>query len=159
MARTLKLTKSAVTNANFGWLGGYRLRIVASDVENTGADPNVFLFLRGPIDPHTEEPVDRFHAVASPVDMADYPVDTPSGDTTYPYYRSDTLELDFRTTDLAQTTWEEIVSEVCHLLQALDRLDLLEAVEEVMCCGGDVPGSGSSSSSSGSESSSSSVSG
>lgn len=128
--RRLKLVRKAVTQVNYQFLGAYRLRIEVSDPDNTGADPNVFLFLRRPINPYNQEVLDDFHAVASPVDLAEYPVGEPNALTTYPFYRIDFIELDFRSTAQANETWTLIVAEVDSLLRALDRLDTLEVVEE-----------------------------
>jgi hypothetical protein len=128
--RRLKLVRKAVTQVNYQFLGAYRLRIEVSDPDNTGADPNVFLFLRRPVNPYNQEVLDDFHAIASPVDLAEYPVGEPNALTTYPFYRIDFIELDFRSTAQANDTWTLIVAEVDALLRALDRLDALEVVEE-----------------------------
>jgi hypothetical protein len=158
MARGLRLTKSEVVNVNLGRLGGYRLRIEASDPGGTGADPNVFLFLRGPLDPHSQEFQDRWQGVAGPVDMADYPVGEPDTTTTYPYYRTDTIEVDLRAACYATEIWAEVVTEVSVLLEALDCLENLTPTEsvDVGTAAESTGGSSSSSSSSGSGGSSSS---
>jgi hypothetical protein len=129
--RRLRLTRKAVTQVLYQHLGAYRLRIEVSDPENTGADPYVFLYLRRPVNPYNQEVLDDFHAVASPVDLAEYPVGEPNALTTYPFYRLDFIELDFRSTDQATDTWVLIVAEVDALLKALDRLEALEIVAEV----------------------------
>lgn len=128
--RRLKLVRKAVTQVNYQFLGAYRLRIEVSDPGNTGADPYVFLYLRRPVNPYNGDVLDDFHAIASPVDLAEYPVGEPNALTTYPFYRIDFIELDFRSTEQANDTWTLIVAEVDALLRALDRLDTLEVVEE-----------------------------
>lgn len=149
--RRLLLQRYGLTNVNFLYLGAYRLKIVASDAENTGADPNIFLFLRRLPDTDTGVVYDDFHALASPADMAEYPIGEPSDQTTYPFFRYHTLILDFRATALAEKSWQTIVKEVDVLLKSLDRLDQLVEVETVTV--GTPSDAGNSASSTGSESS------
>lgn len=155
MARRLKLTQFSVQNVNYQYLGAYRLRLEASDPLQTGADPNVFLFLRGPEDPYTNIINDFFHCVASPVDMSEYPALEPSDNTPYPFFRLSYIELDLRTEQLATEVRDTIVREVDVLLKALDRLEQLVPGAEFFV-GNDPEGSSSSSSSSQSGGSSSS---
>lgn len=130
--RRLRLRRYAVANVNFQRLGAYRLRVVADDPENTGADPNVFLFLRRPPDPVTGQVLDDFHAIASPADLAEYPVGEPSPQTTYPFFRYDQVVLDLRGVALADEVWLAVLREVGVLQRALDKLDELVVVDEQM---------------------------
>lgn len=130
MARRLLLTRRELTEVNYQQLGAFRLRVEVTDPDNTGADPYVFLFLRGPLNPYDQTTQDDFHAVASPVDMAEYPVGEPNNATPYPFFRLDYVELDFRATKQAQDTWVLIVAEIDNLLRALDRMEDLVVVEE-----------------------------
>lgn len=155
--RRLKLTRKAVTQVNYQHLGAYRLRIEVSDPDNTGADPNVFLFLRRPINPYDQTTLDDFMAIASPVDLAEYPVGEPNELTTYPIFRLDYVELDFRATVQAEQTWVLVVAEVDALLRALDRLDSLEVIEETYVGNTSDVGNSSSGSTSNSNSNSNSV--
>ena len=144
MARRLKIARSEVTHVNYQSLGAFRLRIDVTDEDNTGADPNVFIFNRLPANPFVTEPIDDFMAVASAVDMAEYPVGEPHTDTTFPFYRSSSLELDFRATSQVEEVWLLIVADITNLLAALDRLEELTVTQEVWV--GETGGSGSSSS-------------
>lgn len=147
MARRLKVKKYDVPNVNYQWLGAYRLRIEVSDPSGSGADPYVFLYLRNLPNPYDGSVTDVFHAVASPVDLAEYPIGEPDERTTYPFYRLDYVELDFRSTETAQESYILILEEINNLLLALDRLDLLVAAEETWVGAGAPPDDGSSSSS------------
>lgn len=131
MPRRLKLSRSQVVGVDYRSLGAFRLRVDVSDPSDSGADPYVFLLLRRPQNPYGDQPPDDFHAVASPADMAEYPVNSPRDGTAYPFYRSDHVELDFRASSQAEEVWLAIVAEVGNLLAALDRLDVLEVSAEV----------------------------
>jgi hypothetical protein len=149
--RRLKLTRSNLTQVLYQYLGAYRLRVDVSDPDNTGADPYVFLYLRRPVNPYNNEVLDDFHAVVSPVDLAEYPVGEPDASTTYPFFRTNFIELDFRATSQALQTWVLIVTEINNLLLSLDRMDQLVVTEETYV-GAPPPTRGDSASSSISES-------
>jgi hypothetical protein len=129
--RRLLLKKFEITNVNYLWLGAYRLRVEASDPLHTGTDPNVFLFLRHPLNPHTHEVVDEFLGVASPADMSEYPAHAPDHSTAFPIFRSAAFEIDLRQVEQARKVWLLIQEEVNHLLLALDRMEQLVPTEEV----------------------------
>jgi len=131
MARRLKLDRKEVTNVDYQWTGAFRLRIECSDPSNSGADPNVFVYRRDPANPYDGTANDTFFAVASPVDLSEYPVGEPNPDAQYPFFRLDYVELDFRATSQANEVWVIVVREVNNLLQALDRLENLQLTEEV----------------------------
>lgn len=152
MARRLKLTKLQVVEVNYQYLGAFRLRVEATDPTDSGADPHVFLYLRRPLNPYDETQDDDFHAVASPGDLAEYPVGEPNGLTTYPFFRLDYVELDFRSTEQAEQVWLLIVAEVNALMQGLDRMETLVPVDEVWV--GAAPDTGASDSASESDSTS-----
>lgn len=152
MARRLKLTKLQVTEVNYQFLGAFRLRVEATDPIDSGADPYVFLYNRRPLNPYTETQDDDFHAIASPGDLAEYPVGEPNGLTTYPFFRLDYVELDFRSTEQAEATWLLIVAEVDALMKALDRMETLVPTDEVWV--GAAPDAGASDSGSASDSTS-----
>lgn len=142
----LKITRKQLTQVNYQYLGAFRLRVEVSDADNTGADPHVFLFLRRPINPYDHSVLDDFLAVASPVDLAEYPVGEPRDGTTYPIFRLDYVELDFRATSQAEETWLLIVQEVDTLLKAMNRMEQLVVVEETWV--GALPDTGNSQSAS-----------
>lgn len=147
MKRWLKLVKSTVTNVNYQFLGAYRLRVDASN-PNPGesvADPNVFLYQRNLPNPYDGSITDVWLGVASPVDMAEFPVGEPNTETAFPFYRLDYFEIDLRSTGLADEVYTLVIKEVNNLLIALDKLEALIPVEEVLV--GDIPSSNGSDSS------------
>lgn len=131
MGRRLKLTKSQLTEVNFDFLGAFRLRVDVTDPTDSGADTHVFLYNLRPTNPYDETQTADFMAIASPGDLAEYPAGQPNSNTTYPLFRLDYVELDFRSTEQADETWALIVAEVSALLKALDRMELLVPVAEV----------------------------
>lgn len=129
--RRLQLKKFELVNVNYQFLGAARLRIEASDADGTGADPNVFLYLQGQPSPVDQSVTAYPRGVASPVDMADYPVGAPTSETAYPFFRLSYIELDLRTIGLVNQVWTTYIREVGVLLEALDRLDALTLTDVV----------------------------
>lgn len=146
--RRLRLTRSQVVDVNYKALGAYRLRVDVSDPDETGADPNVFLYLRRPVNPHNSDQDDDCHAVASPADMAEYPVGGPRDGTAYPFYRLDYFEIDLRSTTQVERVYAAVIAQVSNLVDALNRLDVLTQTDEVWIGATAEPASSSSSSSS-----------
>lgn len=130
--RRLQLIRSELVNVNYQFLGAARLRIDVSDPENTGADPNIFLYLRGQPDPVTQLAADVWRGMASPVDMVDYPANEPVTTTPYPFFRLSYIEVDLRTIGLLNQVWDHVVLETGVLLEALDRLEALVPTTTVM---------------------------
>lgn len=131
MARSIKLTRYQVEPVENADLQAFRLRVVAEDASNTNQDVNVFLYLRKPLNPYTNRRDDVFYAVASPADMADYPVGAPDPDQAYPFFRLPYVELDLRSQSLVEDVWKIIQEEVGNLLTALERMDQLSQVQEI----------------------------
>lgn len=140
MARRLKVVKYELVHVNYAWLGAYRLRVEIQD--SIGMQPYVFLYRRGLPDLSNGEAIDHFMAVCSPADMEEWPALEPDPDKSYPFFRLDYIELDFRNVDKAKRTYDLILLELSHLVQALDRLDLLVPTEETWI--GDEPAAGDS---------------
>lgn len=140
--RRLKLVRKQLTEVNYQYLGAFRLRIEVSDPNNSGADPHVFLYLQRPVNPYDGTVLSDLMAVASPVDMSEYPVGEPRDGTTYPIFRLDYIEIDLRSTLEAKEAWLSVVLQVDQLIRALDRMEELVVVEETFV--GDVDDSGNS---------------
>ncbi len=152
MARRLKLTRQQLVEVNYQYLGAFRLRVDVTDPSDSGADTHVFLYNARPVNPYDGSQDADFLAVASPGDLAEYPRGEPNAQTTYPFFRLDYVELDFRATSQAEEVWLLIVAEVDQLLRALDRMESLVVTEETWV--GSEPDAGSSDSNSSSESTS-----
>jgi hypothetical protein len=130
MSTQLTLTPSIVENVNYEHLGAYRLRVEVAPA-SLDSDPHIFLFLQRTLNQYTGELLCDFAAVASPADVAYYPVGGPRLGTAYPYFRLDFLELDFRSTAKAMKAWTLIVADADVLCRALDRLDVMVALPPV----------------------------
>lgn len=144
MSRRIRLTRYAANTVNFNNYGAYRLRIEVTGVEGADLDEFIFIYKRNPPSAYTTQSCDTFEAVAGPPQLATYPAGEPNPDQGWPYYRLNYVELDVASTAQADAIWEEIKSEVCILIDAMERLSQLQAVEDVWCPG--PPDSGSQSS-------------
>lgn len=131
--RRIQLTRSETTKVNFNNYGAYRLRIEVTAFEGNDIDGNVFIYKRKPPSPYTDINADVFEAVAGPPQLSDYPAGAPDPDQGWPYYRLNYVELDLPSSDAAQRIWEEILSEVNVLVEAMNRLDSLNVVQTIWC--------------------------
>lgn len=127
--KSLKLQRYQSQEVQYKQNAAVRLRIVVTDATNI--DANIFVFLRSPLNPHTGETSDMFQTIASPYDMEVYPVDEPDETTTYPFFRSNMLELDFPSITLANDAWTRIIAMTQSLITSSKKLDVLSLVEEV----------------------------
>lgn len=119
---TLKRYKATEVQYRAG--GAVRLKIVAENP--VGMDSSIFLFLRGPMNPETQQETDTFHTIASPSDMSLYPAEDPSRETTYPFFRSNYVELDFPSLHTAEQAWNDIVDATTVLVNGLKKLENLK---------------------------------
>jgi len=131
MARRLRLVRKQLATVRLPPFDVFRLRVEASDPTASGADPMVFLYNRRPVNPYDGTAAADFVAVCSPTDLAEYPAGVPDRLTTFPFFRLDYVELDFRAARQAEACWLTIVAEVDNLLRALDRMDRMEVVDTV----------------------------
>lgn len=126
---SLTLIRRGVTTVEAEDLGIFRLIVDVDDV--VGIDENIFVF-RSEATP-ASPPGDltyKFTNVASIADMADYPVNAPDVNNEYPFFRKNTVTLDFRSTADLEYGWDEIRNRVQSLLTATTRLDDLLIQEE-----------------------------
>lgn len=144
MARRIRLTRYAANTVELNNYGAYRLRIEVTAVEGSDLDEHIFIYKRNAPSPYTDLNCDTFEAVAGPPQLAAYPAGEPNADMGWPYYRLNYVELDVASTEQAESIWNEIKEEVCVLISAMDRLEKLQAIEDVWCPG--PPDSGSQSS-------------
>jgi hypothetical protein len=133
--RRIRLTRYASTQVNFNNYGAYRIRIEVTAVEGPDLDENIFIYRHNPPSPYTTLSTDTFEAVAGPPQLAAMPAGEPNPDMNWPYYRLNYVELDVASTEQAEAIWQEIQQEACVLVQALDRLTQLQAVQDVWCPG------------------------
>ncbi len=131
---SLTLVRQGVTRTEAPDLGVFRLTITLDDV--VGINENIFVF-RAEATP-ASPPGDltyKFTNVASVADMADYPVNAPNEDNEYPFFRMNTVTLDFRSLADLEYGWDEIRNRVQSLLTATTMLDDLSIQEEAALAG------------------------
>jgi len=133
MQRRIRLTRYAANTVDMNNYGAYRLRVEVTAVEGPDLDEFVFIYRHNPPSAYTNQSVDTFEAVAGPPQVAMYPSGEANADQGWPYYRLNYVELDVMSTEQADSIWKEIQAEVCVLVDAMNRLDKLQAVEDVWC--------------------------
>lgn len=128
MARGITFRRYAIEQANHYHLRGFRVRIEVASVCG-GMDPNIFVYRREPANPVTGVQWDTFQTIASFPDMEEYPIGTPNSETPFPYFRSDSIELDLRSVEDVDYVWQLVLTEAAHLINALDKAEQLVAIE------------------------------
>ena len=133
MARRVQLKRFAAQPVNLNNYGAYRLRIEVAAVEGPDLDQYLFIYRRVSPSPYTGVNCDTFEAVCGPPQLAAVPAVEPDPDVEWPYYRQNYVELDVASATQADAIWEELQSEVCVLISALNKLDSLKLLETVWC--------------------------
>lgn len=126
-ARSIHLLREAQEPYAGTRFHGFRLRVTARDgylINN-----EVFLFLRGTINPDSGEPVDRFSNICSPVDMEEYSINEPTG--LPPFYRRNEVDLVFRSQAELDEAWNALQSGVHSLIESMNRMDTLSVTDLV----------------------------
>lgn len=131
MSNQLQVKRSGVTTVTYGRVNAFRLRVDVTAPPGSTMDPNVFIFLQRPVNPYNDTETSDFHAIASPADIAEFPVGGPREGTEFPFFRLDYVELDFRATSLLERTWLTIVADIDNLLKVMNRLAVLTPIETV----------------------------
>ena len=98
----------------------YWLKVEAVSAE--GLDKGVFVFKR--VIPRTAPgipaaPVDTFECVADPIDLDEFPRDTPDTANGMPYYRLAVAELGFRSFEELESTYDLIREDIDGLVAAV----------------------------------------
>ena len=100
---------------------GYRLRVRCT--EASCCDTNIFIYHSVCVNPFTGQYQDEFDHVASPSDLEEFPIGSPSEDTDAPqYYRHDELDVVLRSELLAGEAWETLTQEIKALVQSLKKV-------------------------------------
>jgi len=113
----IELQRSISTYTPAGRPQAYRMRIVVSDSWNV--DPNIFIYRRNEPDAGTDVYRDTFEAVASPLDLEEYPVSEPRPDDIRPYFRLAEVDIMSRNKDLLDQTWLAILEDRDELIRTL----------------------------------------
>lgn len=131
MKRGVILTRyEAGSEVDLGLIGAIRLRIVAENKINM--DPNIFVWERLPKSPHQEEAESIASHVASPADMAEFPVGEPNPGV--PFFRRSYIDFKLRSTIDCNAAYDRTEINVGVLIDGLKALDALEVVSTV-CIG------------------------
>jgi hypothetical protein len=132
--RTITLVRKEAGRVEYQFFGAMRVRVEVSSAVDF--DPNIFVYRQDMATPYTPDasPTDTFQTVASPADMAEYPIDGPDPFKAFPFFRQKWVELDFRSTLLAEQFWHTVVQEAAVLLHAFNKLEELQ-IQEVVTIG------------------------
>jgi len=124
---TVKFYRTEIT-AN---LQSYDLRVVVDSA--TEMVEEIFVFQRGasPAPTAGAEPTDKFVCVADPVDLQEYPVNTPNLDAEIPYYRLKEVTFSFRSMDILAATKVGIEEDLQKLVDSLNAVADTVLMEEV----------------------------
>jgi len=125
--RSVRLAKTEQENYVFNKTVGFRFIVEA---EAVGLDSRIFLYRRSVFDPGTGEEHEVFQSICSPSDLEQYPPDSPT--STSSLFRKSTLDLVFRSIEIAFTTWTEIQEDVRSLLRSLQEMDTLRPASYVV---------------------------
>lgn len=96
----------------------WRMKVSVSDSHNI--DPNIFMYLRHPDGRQT------FEAMASPVDIEEYPVGTPLSDSSPAFFRSANIDVLARNRAVLDDTWQLLVRDRNDLVNAYVNICVLE---------------------------------
>lgn len=129
--RSFSLVRSEAGREQYQYFGALRVRVDVVDAVHF--DPHIFVYRRDMVSPYSPDspPTDTFFTVASPADMAEYPINNPDPLKAFPFFRKRVVELDFRSTLHADQFWQVVVQEAAVLLHAFNKLEVLGHAETV----------------------------
>jgi hypothetical protein len=123
MARSIHLTWSSSPSAP-NRIDAVRLRV---DVTSAVQIPlKIFAYQSAPIRPSTGERVHMFDHVCSPVDLVDYPEDTPLPNTHPDWLRASFVDILLRSNLEAEAYLAKILEDVTSLKVSLESIDNLQ---------------------------------
>lgn len=125
---TKEISKYEVTGRPQAW----RMRVYVS--KYYGLNPNIFVYLRRPATSESGEYRDTFEAVASPVDLEEYPVAVPEPVPAPQFFRLSDIDLLARNITLLDETWEAIQNDRDELIRTLSKICELK-LDEVSAYG------------------------
>jgi hypothetical protein len=100
---------------------GYRLLLEVEDAN--GVDPGIFVYERSANPVVGQPPIDDFSNIATPFDIATYPLDAPVPGGTF--FRKTSVELLFRNLDLLDQAISDIELDVQSLCRTYNQLEEL----------------------------------
>ena len=114
-----------------GGLQSYDLKVEIT--ESTDMPKEILVFQRGvaPAPGTGEGPTDLFICIADPVDLEQYPVNTPDMEDEIPYYRASEATLRFRCMEDLEETYGFIQDDIAQLIAALQAAEAITVVTTV----------------------------
>ncbi len=112
---------------------GYRFRVHCVDA--CDLSDAIFVYLQHPYDPATGGEAASFTAIASPIDLETLPIGQPNLGQVPPLFRLSIVDLVVESETAAQAIWDEIISEVTILINALNIMDQLVPSQSVVIGG------------------------
>jgi hypothetical protein len=128
MSRAIQLTPHITRHVDSS-VDGIRLTLTVTAAVDMPTE--VFAYLTKPPVPGSEDMVAEFSHVCSPVDLAEFPIAEPTPEAIPPWFRTDSVDLVFRSRAEALEAYNDISTEVSVLRDALDRMDVLSALPAV----------------------------
>lgn len=121
--RRIKLTPSFQRDHVPNVHDAFRIVVVASDAHLMPDE--IFAFRQIPLQPGTAETSEVFDHVCSPVDLEEYPIGAPLTNAVPPWFRTDTVDLVYRTREQAMEALQLIVQDVISLINGMNTADVL----------------------------------
>lgn len=134
----VQLTAEFQTYYQVNVIDGFRIRITATAAQDMVT--KIFRYRNIPVQPGQAAAVGVFDGICSPADIEEFPENAPYDNADPPWYRLDTVDLVFRTREEAEDAWASIQIDVQGLVDSLDAMAILEALEPVWI--GDSGGAG-----------------
>ncbi len=129
MARGIFLERSGIVEGQVGTIQGFRLQVRAHDAE--GLPDEIFVYRVQLVDPNAGTQKATFQNIASAADLEELPINGVTEDSPL-LFRKDSIDVLFRSPITLDETWELIKKDVAELINTLNKLDILEIIEDVL---------------------------
>jgi len=135
MAARITLTRYGVTDVDFDYLSGHRIRVEAeatpgdSEDEEGEMTAKIFVWARGPVHGTTGDQEEWYERVANLSDLANYPEDEPDEQSDYPVFRRSYFEIDVPVYADVQRVWDNIRARTQALVDAFNLYSAMQIVE------------------------------
>lgn len=128
-ARRIRLTPSFQTYYLENVVDGFRITVVA-DSEYL-MPSKIFAYRNLVAQPGASSQTAVFDHICSPADLEEYPEDSPAPNSTPGWFRTDFVDIVFRSRALAMAAWSDIRADVADLKASLDAMDVLTTLPPV----------------------------
>ena len=107
----------------------FQLKIVARD--ELMMPRHIFVHQRSQLNPYSQEQEDEFCFVITPYQATLFPVNNPDPTQFPQFFRKDTVMLTGPSQEIVFSCWNAISEDVCLLVEAYNRLDIIVELERV----------------------------